>query len=128
MRTVLLDVAVHLAFLATQGVLWALVIRAWLRSRAELRQPQPIRTWLAWGSLICGSITLALTAGMTVYSWSGWQRYAYDKPEYDYVAWTICISLLGIVLGIVGKRSPRLIGLLASVATLSLAILDAAAK
>ncbi|HKO20665.1 MAG TPA: hypothetical protein VJU82_17450 [Acidobacteriaceae bacterium] len=83
-----------------------------------------MRHRLALGSLICGSITLSLTTAMTVYS-KLWQRHPYDRLEGWYLFFTTGISLIGIVLAAAGKRNPRILGLLTSMFTLVVALLDA---
>ena len=111
-------------FFAFQGVFWALVIKDWLQLRRDPLERQLLRHWLALGSLICASIALTLTTGMTVYS-KVWQRHPYDRLEGQYLFYATCISLVGIVLAAVGKRNSRIIGLLTSIFTLVVAILDA---
>jgi hypothetical protein len=115
-----------LVFLVVQMALWALVVRAWLRLRGEPLRRRTVRQWLAFASLICGSVTLALTAAMTMYGWF-WQRLQYDGLERQYLLYTPGLSLLGIALAVAGKCSPRVIGLLTSAFTLAAAILDAMA-
>lgn len=82
------------------------------------------RGYAAWGSLLCGIIGLVLTIAIAVYIDFG-QKHPFDPWEarYFFVAAPICF--LGVILGAIGKDTPRLLGLVLSACVL-LRVLGAA--
>jgi hypothetical protein len=111
-------------FLVVQGLFWVFLIRSWTQilftKSADVRGT---RQWFALGSLVSASITLTLTAAMTIYSKTG-QKQPYDRWEGKYLFFTVILSIFGVILGAAGKRKPRLVGLSTSVFTLLVAVAD----
>lgn len=63
------------------------------------------RECAAWGSLVCGLVTLlgSLTIGIL------------RNPKFDwYLLLLVAVAVLGLILGTIGKESPRSSGLILS--------------
>jgi hypothetical protein len=71
------------------------------------------RGYAAWGSLLCGALGLVLTIAAAVYIDFG-QKHAYDAWEARYLLVTAPIAFLGVILGMLGKETPRIFGLILS--------------
>jgi hypothetical protein len=82
------------------------------------------RGYAAWGSLLCGILGLVSTIAVTVYIDFA-QKHPFDSWEARYFFVAAPISLLGVILGAIGKDTPRLLGLVLSACVL-LRILGAA--
>ena len=84
------------------------------------------RGYAAWGSLLCGIIALIVTIAIGVYIEFG-QKHPYDAWEARYFFVAAPISFLGVILGAIGKDTPRIPGLVLS-ACILLRVLGAAAS
>jgi hypothetical protein len=82
------------------------------------------RSYAAWGSLVCGMLGLGLTIAIALYIDFG-QKHPFDRWEARYFFVAAPISLLGVVLGAIGKDTPRIAGLVLS-ACILLRVLGAA--
>lgn len=75
------------------------------------------RGYAAWGSLLCGILGLVFTITVALYIDFG-QKHPFDPWESRYFLVTAPISFLGIILGAIGKESPRVLGLCLSACVL----------
>jgi hypothetical protein len=82
------------------------------------------RGYAAWGSMLCGIIGLLFTMAVVVYIDFG-QRHPYDAWEARYFLVAAPTSFLGVILGPIGKDTPRIPGLVLS-ACILLRVLGAA--
>jgi hypothetical protein len=82
------------------------------------------RGYAAWGSFLCGSVGLVLTVAIGLYIDYA-QRRPFDRWEALYLLATTSVSLIGIILGAIGKETPRIAGLVMS--TLILLVVPGAA-
>ncbi|HEY6374251.1 MAG TPA: hypothetical protein VIX90_01880 [Edaphobacter sp.] len=71
------------------------------------------RGYAAWGSLLCGILGLVFTIAISVYVDFG-QKHSFDPWESRYLFLTVPISFLGVILGAIGKETPRIAGLVLS--------------
>ena len=84
------------------------------------------RGYASWGSLLCGILSLIFTIAVTVYIEFG-QKHTHDAWEARYFFLAAPVSFSGIVLGSIGKDTPRIPGLVLS-ACIFLRVLGAAAS
>ena len=112
------------AFFTLQVVFWSLVIYAWVKVGRQSRQLLEGRQLLSRASLACASLTLLFTSAITIYIRVGQQK-PYDRWEARYLRATAVGGLLGVVLALLGKASPRFISLFTSCFTLVIALADA---
>jgi len=82
------------------------------------------RGYAAWGSLLCGILGLVFTIAIAVYIEFG-QKHPFDPWEARYFFVAAPTSFLGVVLGAIGKDTPRIPGLVLS-ACILLRVLGAA--
>ncbi len=75
------------------------------------------RSYAAWGSFLCGSIGLVLTIAITIYIDFS-QKSPFDVWEARYFITAAPISFLGVILGAVGRDTPRMAGLVLSAGVL----------
>jgi hypothetical protein len=68
------------------------------------------RGYAAWGSLLCGILGLVFTIAISVYV-DFEQKHLFGLWEARYFILTAPISFLGVILGAVGKETPRTTGL-----------------
>jgi hypothetical protein len=71
------------------------------------------RSYAAWGSLLCGSVGLVLTVAVAIYIDFGQER-PFDVWEARYFITAAPVSFLGVILGAIGKDTPRMAGLVLS--------------
>jgi hypothetical protein len=71
------------------------------------------RNYAAWGSFFCGVVGLVLTIAVFVYIDFG-QKRPYDAWEARYILLAAPISFCGVILGLLGKDTPRTVGLVLS--------------
>jgi hypothetical protein len=75
------------------------------------------RRYAAWGSLICGVTGLLSTVAVYVYI-DSFQKRPYDAWEARYFLYTAPVVFLGVLLGALGKETPRIAGLVLSACVL----------
>jgi hypothetical protein len=71
------------------------------------------RGYAAWGSLLCGTVGLILTIIISLHFDFG-QNHTFDAWEAGYFGLAAPVSFLGVILGAIGKDSPRIPGLILS--------------
>ena len=84
------------------------------------------RGYASWGSLLSGILSLIFTIAITVYI-EFVQRHTHDAWEARYFFLAAPMSFLGIILGTIGKDTPRIPGLVLS-ACIFVRVLGAAAS
>jgi NADH:ubiquinone oxidoreductase subunit 6 (subunit J) len=76
-----------------------------------------LRSYAAWGSFLCGAVGLLLTFAVFFYIDFS-QKRPHDAWEARYFLFAKPITFLGVILGILGKDTPRIAGLVLSACVL----------
>ena len=71
------------------------------------------RSYAAWGSLLCGILGLVFTIALAAYIDFG-NNHPFNPWEARYFFVVAPLSLIGVILGAIGKDSPRILGLVLS--------------
>jgi hypothetical protein len=90
----------------------------------EFNDKRDWRNYAAWGGFVCGAVGLLLTLAMFVYA-DFINRRPSNAWEARYFLLAAPISFLGVILGLIGKDTPRMAGLVLSACVL-LRVLGAA--